>query len=246
MPFTQEWRPSTSKNNFKKKQAYRKFGRLLLEYLKLPYYIVNMSKLLNGLFGKEEKEKAETFELSQMIEKIQRYIDSHLVCEAESNGWTSKKFSHMGTLLGVSAIASFIKKESSYQQENEIPTEEIKLTFNDDEEDFGDMLITLINKKQYTESEVYKRADIDRRLFSKIRSTKGYRPKKITVFALILALHCNLDEALDLMSRASYTFSPSNKQDLTIRFCIENKIYELWRVNLCLEKLNLPLIKSIS
>lgn len=204
-----------------------------------------MSKLLNGLFGKEEKEKAETFELSQMIEKIQRYIDHHWVPEPESKGWFNQKFSRIGTVFGASAISSIIEGKS-FSRDKDLPTEEIKLTFNDDEEDFGDMLINLINKKQYTESEVYKRANIDRRFFSKIRSTKGYRPKKDTVFALILALHCNLDEALDLMSRASFTFSPSNKQDLTIRFCIENEFYDLIEVNRCLDKLKLPLIRNVS
>ena len=109
-------------------------------------------------------------------------------------------------------------------------------------ETFQEMLFRLILEKGLTNPEVYKRANLDRRLFSKIQSDPNYQPKKNTAIALALALHLNLDETLDLMSRAGYVFSPSSKPDLIIEFCIENEIYDVMKINLLLFKYDFPIL----
>lgn len=84
----------------------------------------------------------------------------------------------------------------------------------------------LIWNKGLSEIQIYKTANIGRRLFSKIRSNADYHPQKQTILSLIIALHLNLVEAEDLLSRAGFAFSPVDTIDTIYQFCIE-KIDEL-------------------
>ena len=93
------------------------------------------------------------------------------------------------------------------------------------------MLFSLIDERGMTDATVYKRANIDRRLFSKIRSNSNYHPAKPTVLALAIALRLNLDQTSDLLRRAGFAFSPNSTQDLIVEFCIQRGIYDIHRVN---------------
>ena len=101
-------------------------------------------------------------------------------------------------------------------------------------ETFQEKLLRMIDEKGLVDVEVYKKANINRKLFSKIRCNKNYKPRKRTAFSLILAMELNLDEAKDLLARAGYAFSPSDKTDLILQFFIEEKIYDLYTINLAL------------
>lgn len=102
---------------------------------------------------------------------------------------------------------------------------------------FSEVLIKFIDEKHMTDAECYKKAGVDRRLFSKIRSDKDYTPSKKTVFAFILALKLNRADAQKLMESAGYSISYSYLRDVIISFCIENSIYNIYDVNsLLLEK----------
>ena len=92
---------------------------------------------------------------------------------------------------------------------------------------FHEKLFQLIKNSGMTDAEVYKLADIDRKLFSKIRSNPAYHPRKETVIALAVALKLDLDGTEDLMSRAGYALSPSSREDLVVKFFIENRIYDI-------------------
>ena len=85
----------------------------------------------------------------------------------------------------------------------------------------------LIWDKGLSEIQIYKTANIDRRLFSKIRSDSNYHPQKQTILPLLIALKLDLHEAEDLLSRAGFAFSPTNPTDVIYRFCIENKIFKM-------------------
>ena len=90
---------------------------------------------------------------------------------------------------------------------------------------FTEQLFAFIDRTGKQDSEIYKKALIDRRLFSKIRSNKNYIPAKKTVIALCLALELNRAEADTLLSSAGYSLSRADDYDLVIAFCIEKKIF---------------------
>lgn len=96
---------------------------------------------------------------------------------------------------------------------------------------FSQRLFAFIDEKGLTNAEVYKRAGIDRKLFSKIQCDAGYRPSKKTALALCVALELNLDETKDLIARAGYALSPSSVFDLIIEFFIENEVYDFYTIN---------------
>lgn len=96
---------------------------------------------------------------------------------------------------------------------------------------FQERLLEIIDEKGLTDVEVYKKANMDRKLFSKIRSNPAYHPRKSTILSLAVALELSIDDTNDLLSRAEYAFSPNNKGDLIIKFFIEHGIYDSLTIN---------------
>ncbi len=109
---------------------------------------------------------------------------------------------------------------------------------------FSETLLKLIDRSGKKDAEIYKKANIDRKLFSKIRGNPNYRPSKSTAIAFALALELDLEETQDLIRRAGYTLSHSSKFDLIVEFYIKQKNYNIIELNAVLFQYDQPLIGS--
>ncbi len=109
-------------------------------------------------------------------------------------------------------------------------------------ETFQQMLFRIIDRKGMSDPEVYKKANLDRKLFSKIRSNEHYVPSKRTALAFAVALELNLDETADLLRSAGLALSPSSRFDLIVGYCISHKIYDIIEINTYLFDYDEPLL----
>ncbi|WP_430788334.1 hypothetical protein VBD025_00675 [Virgibacillus flavescens] len=154
--------------------------------------------------------------------ELQKYVEAHLE-------------------LGVSNNMPLYSKDIILKEVSEYEIEEFIKKKRKPE--FKQVLFTYIDKAGLTDPEVYNKIGMDRKHFSKIRTTQNYRPGKNTILALAIGLELTTNETVDLLSAAGYSFSDSDITDLVVQYCLEKNIYDIDDVNVALEsyKLN-PLL----
>ena len=120
------------------------------------------------------------------------------------------------------------------------------------DETFSSMVMRKIKEKRMSDVACYKAANLNRQIFSKIRSSAGeiekdsYQPNKNTALSIAIALKLPLDESYELLKKAGFTFSKSNKTDIIVEYCIKNNIYEITKVNDILFYYDQPILGSKS
>jgi O-acetyl-ADP-ribose deacetylase (regulator of RNase III) len=198
--------------------AISAIGHFLLEH-DMTVYLVVYDK---SAFALSEK----------LFSAIERYIDDNYVEEhrfARSNmNMEAIEVSHMNETTFEFTKSDSYAVEPSTQIKRKRKLEDVVAQLD---ESFPQMLLRLIDEKGLTDVETYKRANIDRKLFSKIRSDKGYNPSKVTAIAFAIALELNLDEVKDLLGKSGYTLSHSSKFDVIIRFFIEESNFNIFEIN---------------
>lgn len=126
----------------------------------------------------------------------------------------------------------------------EIHLDKLKERLAHTSDTFSQYLLYLIEEKGLSNASVYKRAIVDKKVFSKIKNNPDYHPQKITAMCLCVGAMLNLDETRDLLARAGYALSPCDKTDILFSYFIENKIYDMIELDIQLEEMGLKCLIS--
>ena len=181
-------------------------------------------------FSKRIEEK--TFHDETLIELLDLYIDKNFD-PPEYNRKSRIKYS----------IGGYKHEEpTGYLKTFEIIVRKLKNAVGLAGSYFSDNLFKLIKQKNLSEVEVYKAAHLDRRIFSKIRNERNYMPSKKTVLAIVVAMKLDLEETNILLSCAGYFLSNGRKEDVIIKYFIENQIYDLFLINEVLYYYDCPVL----
>ena len=169
---------------------------------------------------------------AKVFADVTSYIEEHQVLEAQDMEYAAypreRRRERKGKMyhIGMANAAPMYAKQAAQEAE---ACDAIALPKKEDT--FQARLFELIDSSGKTDPEIYKRANIDRKLFAKIRKDENYKPSRKTAVALAFALHLSLSQAQDLIGRAGFALSSSTQADLIYRYCFENKVYDITQVN---------------
>ena len=203
-------------------QIARETIEAFLEISEMTVYLV--------LFDRQAVQISEELKLD-----IERFIDEQAVHHMEKRFKRSNQESFEESTISFNDFPSLDSARRSTLDD----------FLSDVDEPFATKLFRLIDERGLTDPEVYKRANLDRRLFSKIRSNSNYQPKKSTALALAFALELSLEETQEFLAAAGFTLSKSTKMDLIVEYFIRENRYDIYMVNEVLFAYHQPLLGNL-
>lgn len=221
-------------------------GKFLLQHDMLVYLVVYDKRafvLSEKLLSTVERYIDDHYVESHVEERNLNRLDDYVIyppTDAPFGAVKSKKIMAKTSVIVNKTQESEILYDSTFNMGK--PKRRLEDVVKNLDETFSQMLLRLIDEKGLSDVETYKRANVDRRLFSKIRSDKNYNPSKMTVIAFAIALKLTSDEAMDFLRKAGYALSPASLFDMIVQCFIENEMYNVHEINLMLYQYDLPLI----
>lgn len=220
------------------------------------FLLTHEMKVILVVFDRKALELSE-----QIVGGIEQYIDehsAHLLREAEYGGDYASNIRRRETARLEEAeelmFHGMLAPSEMYDEDvadealppsgafPDIAGKSLDEVLDDAGETFQQRLFKLIDASGMDDVTVYKKANIDRKVFSRIRCKPDYKPKKKTAVAFAVALELDMPTTLDLLSRAEIAFSPSSRFDLIVTYFITNKIYDIYEINAALFKYGQPIL----
>lgn len=220
------------------------------------FLLTHEMKVILVVFDRKALELSE-----QLVGDIEQYIDehsTHLLRKAEYDGGypsdmrrriAARRAEEETLLFHASEILSEkVEAEETVDMAMPMPAlpnvsgKSLDEVLGDAGETFQQRLFKLIDASGMDDVTVYKKANVDRKVFSRIRCKADYKPKKKTAVAFAVALELDLPTTLDLLSRAEIAFSPSSRFDLIVTYFITNRIYDIYEINTALFKYGQPIL----
>lgn len=202
----------------------------------------------------------EAFALSEkLFHSVSSYIDEHYIRDKSLDEYGIRKPAYSAQMPSISQRREISERKKQRMQEALLdlsiggpaaPTEENVAAAGEDlsvrlkkaDAGFSERLLDLIDQTGKKDSEIYKKANVDRKLFSKIRNNPHYQPSKVTALAFALALELNLEETKELIGRAGFALTHSSKFDIIVEYFIQEKNYNVFELNEVLFTFDQPLI----
>ncbi len=186
-----------------------------------------------------KKKKPDT----KLLDDVQKYIDSVLIAEEPQPSFSScREAAPKKGRARAFRASSAASEDMFFGLADEDIGDVIDSTID---ESFSQMLLRKIDEKGLKDSECYKKANIDKRHFSKIRSNPDYKPSKQTAIAFAIALELPIEEARELLMKAGYALSHSSKFDIIIEYFIIHQNYDIFEINETLYSFDQPLIGAV-